>query len=114
MRVYALYVLRLIARIVLLVAVLLMPFGMTPSAASEPHHALGASMPMEHCPDRAPGHDSKGGVAQCTMACAAAVPASAASAEEPHLIAADVVVPDLTRSLHGLHPETATPPPKRS
>ncbi|MGN6057296.1 MAG: hypothetical protein ACTHOI_01755 [Sphingomicrobium sp.] len=114
MRVYALYVPRLIARIVLLVAVLLMPFGMTPSAASEPHHAMAAGVPMEHCPDRAPGRVTKGGVAQCTMACAAAVPASAASAEEPHLIAADIVVPSLTPDLHGLHPETATPPPKRS
>jgi hypothetical protein len=101
-----------IARMVLLVAVLLMPLGMTPSAASAAHHTMAAGMPMEHCPDQTPRHDPKGALVQCTMACAAAVPASTVSAEEPHLAAAETAIPALTQRLHGLHPDTATPPPK--
>ena len=112
MSVYACAMLRLIARIALMVAILLMPLGMTPSAASEPHHMMAAASPMQHCPDQAPGHDPKGALAQCTMACSAAVPASTASAEEPLMIAAEVVTPAVAERLHGLHPETATPPPK--
>lgn len=112
MSVYAPSVRNVIARIVLLAAVLLMPLGMTPSAATAAHHTMAPGMPMEHCPDQSPGHDSKGALAQCTMACAAAVPASTASAEEPHLAAAETGVPALTQRLDGLHPETATPPPR--
>ena len=112
MSVYAGAVRNLIARIVLLLAVLLMPLGMTPSAASAAHHTMAAGMPMEHCPDQTPRHDPKGALGQCTMACAAAVPASTASAEEPHLVTSEAAMPGLTQRLHGLHPDTATPPPK--
>ena len=112
MRVYAVDVQRLIARIALMLAILLMPLSMTPSAASQAHHMMAAGAPMEHCPDQAPGHDANGALAQCTMACAAAVPATSASAEEPRLVAAEIAKPGLTQRLHGLHPETATPPPK--
>lgn len=112
MSVYAGAVLKVIARIVLLLAVLLMPLGMIPSAASAAHHTRAAGMSMEHCPDQTPRHDPKGALGQCTMACAAAVPATTASAEEPHLAAAETAVPALTQRLDSLHPETATPPPK--
>ena len=112
MSVYARAVHNVIARMVLLVAVLLMPLGMTPSAASAAHHTMAAGMPMEHCPDQAPRHDPKGALVQCAMACAAAVPASTASAEERRLVALETVMPGLTQRLHGLHPETATPPPR--
>ena len=112
MSVYAGAVRNVIARIVLLLAVLLMPLGMTPSAASEAHHTMAAGMPMEHCPDQTPRHDPKGALAQCTMACAAALPASTASAEEPHLVTSEPAMPALTQRFDGLHPDTATPPPK--
>jgi hypothetical protein len=104
--------LRLIARIALTLAILLMPLGMTPSAASEPHHMTAVGAAMQHCPDQAPRHDPKGTLAQCTMACAAAVPASTASAEEPPMVAAELITPAVAERLRGLHPETATPPPK--
>ncbi|HWI89510.1 MAG TPA: hypothetical protein VNS11_09775 [Sphingomicrobium sp.] len=112
MSVYAFYVQTLIARIALMLAILLMPLGMAPSAASEAHQAMAAGAPMEHCPDQAPRHDPKGALAQCTMACAAAAPASTASAQEPHLIASAIAMPGLTQRLRGLHPDTATPPPR--
>jgi hypothetical protein len=106
--------LRTLARIVLLLAVLLMPLGMNPAAAAPVHNQMGAGMAMGHCPDQVPGHEKKSGLAECTMACAAALPAMEASdaetlalrGEAPRFVAVD--------RLHGLHPETATPPPRAS
>ena len=114
MSMYAGAVRKVVAPLLLLIAVLLMPFGMAPSAASEAHHAMTAAMPTKHCPEQVPNHESKGALAQCTMACAAAVPASSSPVEEPCRMAAEVAVPGPGRLLAGLHPETATPPPKRS
>lgn len=102
-------------KLVLLIAVLLMPFGMAPASAAPVHDAPMTAMPMGHCPDQSSHHDGmKGGIAECTMACAAALPASAgasdcllASVPEPAFAAASA-------SLHGLQPDTATPPPRRS
>jgi hypothetical protein len=104
----------LIARLILLFAVLLMPLGMAAAPASTPHRLMSADMPMQHCPDQTPAHDSKGALAQCTMACAAALPAAMASADLPHLLAGESSNRSVSLVLHGLHPETATPPPKRS
>ncbi len=102
-----------VVRFVLLVAVLLMPLGMvaTPAAA---HASESATMPMGHCPEQAPGHHSKGGFTECTMACAAALPAVDSQGSNPPLIICEPVLPDNAQGLHGLHPETATPPPKSS
>jgi len=101
-------------RLLLLAAVVLMPFGMAAAPASTPHELGHASMPMQHCPDQAPTGHLKGGFAECTMACAAALPA----AELPRAHGAIIVCQPAPRlsaqRLHGLHPETATPPPKHS
>jgi hypothetical protein len=98
-----------------LIAALLMPLGMTaaPAAAAQ-HHGTAASMPMEHCPDQDSKAGSKAGFAQCTMACSAALPATDLGTNQPMLI---VCTPTQARAAHrlqGLHPETATPPPKLS
>jgi hypothetical protein len=104
---------RLVTKLLVLIAVLLMPFGMTAApAAAAAHH--GAAMPMQHCPEQAPSHSGKAGVAECTMACAAALPAVAGCTDEPPRIAADLYQSAHPRQLHGLHPDTATPPPKHS
>jgi len=95
-------------------AILLMPFGMTPAPASQPHHTTMTGMATGHCPDQGSGHQGKGGIAECTMACAAAVPAAIAGSGGPLLITCDPVLPGAMHRLHGLHPDTATPPPKRS
>ena len=63
---------QLVAKLLVLLAVLLMPLGMTSAAASASHHEM-ASMPMGHCPIR-DSRDLKSG-AECTMVCAAALPA---------------------------------------
>jgi hypothetical protein len=91
-----------------------MPFGMAPSIASAVHHGSMAGNTMEHCPDNMPNHENKGSFAECTMACSAALPAVEPAEEVPLQFVHDLVAPSLARPLHGLHPDTATPPPKHS
>jgi hypothetical protein len=105
---------RMIAQLMVLVAVLLMPLGMAPAAAGAGHHQAMASMPMEQCPDQAPSRDVKHGFGECTMACAAALPAVDARRDQPALIICAPVAANASHALHGLHPDTATPPPKRA
>lgn len=96
-----------------LIAVLLMPLGMT-SAPAAAHHQPTAGMPMPHCPEQAPKHDTKGAFAECTMACSAALPAAELPQEQYLLIACVPTTSAVAQILRGLHPETATPPPKHS
>jgi hypothetical protein len=110
-------VIRLLAKLVLLFAVLLMPVGMSGAAAAQgtAHDAPHAMMPMGHCPDGSPAHHEKGGgIAECTMACAGALPAVEPARHRAVLAGQEVIQPIIVRQLHGLHPETATPPPKTS
>ena len=102
----------MLARLVLLIAVLLMPLGMTPAAATAHEHVAMASMPMGHCDDKAPSRHMKGGIADCAMACSAALPAAEVARDELPLPACSPARPVAAHALHGLHPETATPPPK--
>ncbi len=98
-----------IAKYLLLLAILLMPFGMTPASASA---ADSSAATMRHCEDQRAAHHGKNGIAQCTMACAAALPAS---------LARSVDLPEIAPSLHAhisiallnsVQPDTATPPPR--
>jgi hypothetical protein len=105
---------RLASKLLVLLALLLMPFGMVPaSAAAQPAHSGTMSMPMQHCPEPAQQPD-KGGIADCAMACAAALPAMGKAVAEPPFIICAPQQPSTVELLHGLNPETATPPPKRS
>jgi len=101
-----------IARIVIMLAVLIMPFGMTPATAAV-HHSMLVNASMQHCPEEGSSHhQSKGDLGACTMACASALPAVDIARAEP-IPPADVpVVAIVENGLDGLHPETATPPPK--
>jgi hypothetical protein len=101
-------------RMLLLIAVLLMPFGMAPAAAAGPSHRAGAAMPMQHCPEQAPNHRGRAGSGECTMACSAALPAGDVKPAEPLQIVGACDRADVMNQLHGLHPETATPPPRHS
>ena len=101
---------KLIARIVIMLAVLAMPLGMTPAAASA--HSMPMTMNMQHCPEPASGGKAKGAIAACTMACASALPAIDLAREEPPMLRTMPVVAVVERKLEGLHPETATPPPR--
>jgi hypothetical protein len=105
----------IIARLVLLVAVLLMPLGMTPAAANGGGDRMAAGMIMGHCDGQRTTHHPKAGFAECTMACAAALPAiGTRSVDDPPPIARTLIRPLAAAVLRGLHPDTATPPPKAS
>jgi len=102
----------MIGKLVVLLAVLLMPFGMTAPAAAAAQHAPTA-MPMGHCPEESPSQ-RKAGFVECTMACSAALLATSFGPREPLAIVCAPDEPAIAQRLHGLHPETETPPPKRS
>jgi hypothetical protein len=103
----------MLSRLLALVALLLMPLGMQPAAATTPQ-AHRMAMPMGHCPEQAPAPGGKSGFVECTMACAAALPAVETPRAQPRLIICLPIRPEAAQRLDGLTPETATPPPKRS
>ena len=106
----------LLWKLLVLIAVLLMPFGMSAApAASSAHHAPATSMPMGHCPDQRSSQDGmKGGIAECTMACAAALPVVVRPSDYRLKLIPEPTFVLPSPSLQGLHPDTATPPPKLS
>ena len=100
-------------KLLTLIAVLLMPLGMVPApAAAHVQHRM--AMPMSHCPDRQQQPVSKSGIVECTMACAAALPAVSGASAEPLRIVCTPERPAAAHRLDDLHPEIATPPPRRS
>ena len=103
----------MVTRLILFVAVLLMPLGMTAAPAAA-HQSMAAEMPMGHCPDQQRGDDHKARIADCTMACAAALPAVEPVRDDPSIEPSPQIVAVQPHGLHGLHPETATPPPRIS
>lgn len=109
---YVVLVRQLLARLVLLIAVLLMPLGMAPAAADAPGHHATAAMPISHCDQQPVKHAPKAGFAECTMACSAALPAADLSPGEAPTMARAPLLATAAMVLHGLHPDTATPPPK--
>ena len=102
-----------IANLLVLIAVLLMPMGMQPAAAA-PVVRHASAMPTQHCPDQPSKHDGKRALAECTMVCSSALPAADLPRPQPLLLACSPEISGLTEILRGLHPETETPPPKRS
>ena len=102
-----------LTKLLLMLAVLAMPFGMAAPAAAAAHHAMPVSaMPMQHCPDQSGSSHGIGG--ECTMACAATLPAVSLSAQE-HIALVPIPAPRaLAAPLLGLHPDTETPPPRFS
>jgi hypothetical protein len=100
-------------KLVVLLAMLVMPLGMQPVAAASAHHDM-ASMPMGHCPDDGSHHGMKGGIAECTMACAGALPAAELATRAPLPVVRDLVQPVPTHQHSGLLPHPATPPTKHS
>ena len=101
----------MLSRLLLLLAVLLMPFGMAPTVASQHQHS-DAAMPMQHCPEQTPSHSGKSGFAECAMACSSALPAAVSRQRErvvfEHLPQTAAESP----RLRGIHPDIATPPPR--
>jgi hypothetical protein len=101
-------------RLILLIAVLVMPFGMSAAPAAAGRTGVAASMPMPDCPDQDSNHAAKGGIAICGMACSAGLPAADAILETRTLAGSVPIEQPIPRGLTGIHPETATPPPRPS
>jgi hypothetical protein len=104
---------KLIARLILMLAVLSMPLGMAPASAAE-HHSTAMASTMPHCPEPAPTNPAKGAIPACAMACASALPAADPARPERIALPDPPVATVAVQTLDGLHPETATPPPKLS
>ena len=101
-------------KLLVLVAVVLMPFGMSAAMAASASHAPAAAA-AQHCNDHGgqPTEKSTKQSADCAIACSMLMvaetrlkdPLSAAHLPPAH---------PLAESGAGLHPDTATPPPKLS
>jgi hypothetical protein len=98
--------------ILMLTVLALMPLGMQPAAAmaaTERHPAAMAG----HCQDEGQ-FDTSARFAQCTMACAAALPAVEARNSEPPSVAGLPLQALTMKALVGVLLEIDTPPPRLS
>jgi len=104
----------LILRLMTLLALALMPFGMGAASAAPVHHAPAAAT-AQHCDEHGgqPAKASPDQALDCAMACSMLVAAEARVEEPAPLIRLPAAGLLIERSA-GLHPETATPPPKLS
>jgi hypothetical protein len=102
-----------LVRLLALLAVMAMPFGMAAAPATTAHHQPMA-MPMEHCPDQPARQAAQMGIGACTMACAGALPAVDLSRAGVPPIASSPDFPAAAERLEGHQPDIATPPPRHS
>jgi len=104
-----------ILRLLTLVALMLMPFGMGAASAMPAHHGPAAAS-AGHCDEPAGGQPAKESTDQaidCAMVCSMLAIAEAVMAEpagHPPLL----IGWPLAERGAGLHPDTLTPPPKLS
>lgn len=106
---------RRLAQMLVLLSVLLMPLAMSATRAATPGHAdAHGAMAMGHCPDEGLSPDLSSGIAACSMACAAALPAFVAAVGGLMLPGASPRGLDEIRALPGLNPESPDPPPRFS
>lgn len=104
---------RRLLRVLLVLAVLLMPLRMLGGGAMASPHEPSAAMAAGHCAGM-PQNDKKAPPAPCCdcMLGCAAIHSSGPGLE--HLARAPLSVPAVARvlSIHGLHPKAAIPPPR--
>jgi hypothetical protein len=104
--------LSLVAKLLLFVAVLAAPLGMTAAPAAPAHHGTTAAMPMEHCPDQQQAPEHERGIADCAMGCSAALPALGSPPPATLKSTSARGVPAISSRLNGRQLDIATPPPK--
>ena len=113
---YRAAMLRAMSRLLAILAVFLMPIGMSGAAAAEAVAAHGAT--SEHCSDRQKPDDASPSEAPDAQALHCAACSALPAADQP--IAAAAIVPiapgamALANGFAGIEPEIATPPPRRS
>jgi hypothetical protein len=101
-------------KLFVLLAVMLMPFGMGVAMAAPVNQAPTATT-AQHCDEHGgqPAEKSTRQSADCAIACSMLIPADT-RLDEPLPAARLPAARLLVESGAGLHPETATPPPKLS
>lgn len=100
-----------LAKILLIAAVLSMPFAMAAPAAAVSNHWPAASA-SAHCSEEGGADRRQSATGECAMTCASALPAADGAAGKP---LAPIIAPglcQLAEPMTGFHPETATPPPR--
>jgi hypothetical protein len=104
----------LILRLLTLLALALMPFGMGAASAAPAHHAPAAAT-AGHCGEhgRQPGKQSPENATDCAISCSMLL-AAESRIEDPVPPVRLLPVRPLADRQTGLHPDTATPPPKLS
>jgi hypothetical protein len=101
-------------KLFVLLAVMVMPFGMSAVMAASVNHAP-AAVTSQHCDDHGgqPAEKSSKQSADCAIACSMLI-AAETRIEEPAPAVRLVPARPLAERGTGLHPDTATPPPKLS
>lgn len=99
----------LILKMLTLVAVALMPFGMSAASAAPAHHAPSAA--AQHCDEQGSQPVQAPQAMDCAMSCSLLVSAQAGPAEAVPILRLPTVRLPAERGT-GLHPDTVTPPPK--
>ena len=95
-----------------LIALVLMPFGMASVSAAPAHHSASMSG-MSHCGGGGAPDAPRSGPGDCAMTCSIVAAPEIALCEPLDMPrAAPETV--LARVFSGIHPETATPPPKHA
>jgi hypothetical protein len=104
----------MVLRLLTLLALVLMPFGMGAANAAPAHHAPVATT-AQHCDEHGsqPADQTRDEAMDCAVSCSMLAVADA-QVEEPAVAHAIVTVPPVAERGAGLHPDTATPPPKLS
>jgi hypothetical protein len=102
-----------ILRLLTLLALALMPFGMGAAMAAPVHHPSAAM--AQHCGEYGGQPDNKAAKhsADCTVACSGLLAAETAVADPPPAVRMQPARP-LAELGTGFQPDIATPPPKRS
>ena len=99
-------------RLFMLLAVMLMPFGMSAAPAASIHQEQMNAMAAGHCDDSGSSPTTNSMLADCAMACSAALPAADLEPVLSHPVARIVCEPAITATLAGIEMEIATPPPR--
>ena len=104
----------MVLRLLTLLALVLMPFGMG-AANAVPSHDAPAAATAQHCDEHGsrPTDQSRDEAMDCAVSCSMLAVAEA-QVEEPAVAHAILTAPLLAERGTGLHPDTATPPPKLS
>lgn len=105
----------MVLKLLTLLALMLMPLGMGTAGAMPVHQAPAAAATTQHCDEHGgqPAEQSRDKSMDCAVSCSMLAVAEP-QVEEPSVAHPLLAAPALAERDAGLHPDTATPPPKPS